>query len=57
MEALNEAWGKSFSIQMKRIAKTLDFEMEDNIPKPLLDLPAEKLEKLRDAMAVNWLGQ
>ncbi len=56
LEALNEAWGKSFSIQMKRIANTLDFEMEDNIPKPLLDLPSEKLEKLRDAMAVNWLA-
>ena len=56
MKALDEAWTKSSSIQMKRIAKTLDFEMEDNIPKPLLDLPTEKLEKLRDAMAVNWLA-
>jgi hypothetical protein len=56
MEAMEEAWTNSYSIQMKRIAKTLGFEMEDNIPKPLLDLPAEKLESLRNAMAVNWLA-
>jgi len=55
-KALNEAWEKSSAIQMKRIAKTLGFEMEENIPKPLLDLPDETLEKLREAMAVNWLA-
>lgn len=40
-KVLNEAWGKSSSIQMKRIAKILGFEMEDGIPQPLLDLPEE----------------
>ncbi|MEZ5083554.1 MAG: DUF6125 family protein, partial [Bacteroidales bacterium] len=35
LEALNEAWGKSYSIQMSRIGKTLGFEIEDGIPKPL----------------------
>ena len=53
---MDEAWKRSSSIQMKRIAKTLGFEMEDDIPKPLLDLPEEKLEELRNAMAVNWLA-
>ncbi len=53
---IDEAWKRSSSIQMKRIAKTLGFEMEDDIPKPLLDLPQEQLEALRDAMAVNWLA-
>jgi len=55
-EALNEAWGKSASIQMARIAKTLGFEMVDGLPKPLLDLPDETLVKLREALAVNWLA-
>jgi len=55
-EAMQEAWDKSYSIQMKRIAKTLGFEMVDNIPKPLLDLPKEKIENLRNGMAVNWLA-
>jgi hypothetical protein len=55
-KVLNESWEKSYSIQMQRIAKILGFEMEDNIPQPLLDLPEDKLEKLRDGMAVNWLA-
>ncbi len=53
---MNEAWERSSLIQMKRIAKTLGFEMEDDIPKPLLDLPDDKLEELKNAMAVNWLA-
>jgi len=56
LEAMEEAWSKSSAIQMKRIAKTLGFEMEDGLPKPLLDLEDEKLEELRDALAVNWLA-
>ena len=55
-QVLNDAWEKSSSIQMKRIAKILGFEIKDGIPQPLLDLPGEKLEKLRDGMAVNWLA-
>ena len=56
LEAMEEAWSKSSAIQMKRIAKTLGFELEDGLPKPLLDLDEEKLESLRDALAVNWLA-
>ena len=55
-EALHHAWEKSYSIQIKRIAKTLGFELEEGLPAPLLDLPKEKVEALRDAMAVNWLA-
>ncbi|MCB0805828.1 MAG: hypothetical protein KDC05_08525, partial [Bacteroidales bacterium] len=44
LEAMEEAWSKSSAIQMKRIAKTLGFELEDGLPKPLLDLDNEKLE-------------
>lgn len=56
LEALDEAWEKSSSIQMARLAKILGFEMEDGLPKPLLDLPPETLEKLREGLAVNWLA-
>jgi len=55
-EALHTAWEKSYSIQIKRIAKTLGFELEEGLPAPLIDLPKEKVEALRDAMAVNWLA-
>ena len=56
LEAMDEAWAKSSAIQMKRIAKILDLEMEDDLPKPLLDLPAETLDRLREGLAVNWLA-
>ncbi len=53
---LKEAYSKSYYIQMKRLSKTLGFEMEDDIPKPLLDLPKEKLHELKEKVAVNWLA-
>lgn len=55
-EILELAWKKSYAFQMRRISKIFDFELENNIPKPILDLPKEKLEQLRDASAVNWLA-
>jgi hypothetical protein len=53
---LQEAWSKSASIQMKRIAKILGVEMEEGLPKPLMELDNDVLEQLRDGMAVNWLA-
>ncbi|MDY7109377.1 MAG: DUF6125 family protein [Planctomycetota bacterium] len=55
-EILAEAYDKSRHIQMKRLAGTLGFELEDGVPKPLLDLPGETLDALRRALAVNWLA-
>jgi hypothetical protein len=56
LEAMKEAYVKSSGIQLNRLAKTLDFEMKDNIPSPLLDLPVEKLDELIESVAVNWLA-
>ena len=56
LAALNEAWAKSSAIQMARIGKILGFELEEGLPKPLLDLPDETLEKFREGLAVNWLA-
>ena len=55
-EILNNAWEKSYSIQMKRLSKTLDFEMKDDIPAPLLALSEETLATLKEKVAVNWLA-
>lgn len=43
-------------VHLNRYAKLLGFEMKDGIPKPLLDLPEEKLLALREAVAANWLA-
>ena len=53
---LEEAYEKSCGIQMKRLSRTLGLEMEEGIPKPLLDLPEEKLRELLESSAVNWLA-
>jgi hypothetical protein len=55
-EILDAAKKRSFEVQMRRFSKVLGFDMEDGIPKPLLDLPKEKLEQLREAVSVNWLA-
>jgi len=55
-EILDAAWKRSFEVQMRRMSKVLGFELEDGIPKPLLELPKEKVEQLRDAASVNWLA-
>jgi hypothetical protein len=54
-EIIESAWERSRSIQLTRIAKTLGFEIQDGLPKPLLDLPEDLLNKLRDSIAINWL--
>ncbi len=55
-EILEIAYTKSYSIQMKRLAAILGFELINDIPKPLLDMPKEKLEELKKSAAVNWLA-
>ena len=55
LDVLEKATGKSVSIGMKKIAKVLDFELEDGLPKPLLDMEEEKINELMDAVAKNWL--
>lgn len=55
-EIMKQASKLSFEIQMKRISKTLEIPMEGGYPKALLDLSEEKLEKLKEAMAINWLA-
>ena len=56
LQVLEEAYGRSFSIQTKRLAQEFGFEMENGVPKPLLDLPRERLFSLMQTMAKNWLA-
>jgi hypothetical protein len=55
-EIMEEAWQKSFSIQMKRLSKVLGFELEEGLPKALLNLNEEQIDALQEAVAVNWLA-
>ncbi|MFH1680719.1 MAG: DUF6125 family protein [Candidatus Eisenbacteria bacterium] len=53
---LREAYAKTLDIQLKRLSKTLGFEVREGLPAPLLDLPEEKLRALLETVAVNWLA-
>jgi len=55
LEALKVVYEKSYDIQFKRLSKTLGFEMENGLPGPLVGLSDEKLEQLKESIAVNWL--
>ncbi len=55
LEMLHAASKKSYEIQMKHLSKALGFEMEEGIPKPLLDLDSENLKQLLERVAKNWL--
>ncbi len=56
LEILTDVCRQSYAIQMKRLAKTLDFDLKDDIPVPLLDLSKEKLSTLKEKVASNWLA-
>jgi hypothetical protein len=55
LDVLQSQWKTSLEIQMKRLSKTLGFELEDGIPAPLLNLPNETMDKLINTMGINWL--
>ncbi len=53
---LNEVCKTSYEVQMKRLSKTLGFEMKDGIPSALFNLPKETMNALRENVAANWLA-
>jgi hypothetical protein len=55
-EILKEAYQRSSWTQLSRLGKTLDFELKEGVPSPFLDLPDEKLDKLLESVAINWLA-
>lgn len=56
LDTLDAVFKKSFPLQLKRIAKQFDIELENGLPKKLLDLPKEKILESIDNMAANWLA-
>jgi len=55
-EILKTAYERSYGIQMKRLANSLGFEMQNDIPSPMLALSKEELSTLRENVAINWLA-
>ena len=55
LEALETATQKGVHIQMKRLSKTLGFEIENGLPRALIHMNAETQSELMKAVAKNWL--
>ncbi len=55
-DILRDAYERSYDIQTKRLSKSLGFEMQEGIPKALLELPREALVALKESVAKNWLA-
>ena len=56
-EIEDDVWHKSLSIQMKRLAKRLGFEVDDDgVPNALKGLSKDDLLKLLRDLGVNWLA-
>lgn len=55
-DILDNAWNLSSKIQMKRLSRTLGFEMEGDYPKELMNISNEKINELQEAFAINWLA-
>lgn len=51
-----QAGGRFQDIVLRRLAKTLDFELADGLPAPLLRMDPKKLEALAEGLAANWLA-
>jgi len=56
LDILESAYQKSYTVQMKRLAKFFGFEMIEGVPKPLLDIPREKTMKLLTDLGNNWIA-
>ena len=46
----------STKIQVKRLSKVLGFEIEDDLPTDLINMSDDKIDKLQESVAINWLA-
>jgi hypothetical protein len=55
LEVMDKATKNAVGIGMKRLSSELGFEMENGLPKALLDLDGDAMDRLMTAVAKNWL--
>ena len=53
---LKTAYERSMDIQMNRLSKVFGFELQDGLPKALLEMDRGELKKLLDGFCANWLA-
>ncbi len=53
---LKTAYERSMEIQMNRLSKVFGFELQDGLPKALLEMDRWGLKKLLEGFCTNWLA-
>ncbi|MBU2548661.1 MAG: cytosolic protein [Proteobacteria bacterium] len=56
LEIEKEAGDASLAIMLNRLSKVLGFELKDGVPAALEAMDEDRLTRLLDALAVNWLA-
>lgn len=56
LDILTSVCDRSFDIQMKRLSKSLGFDMKEDVPAPLLNMSDQELVTLKESIAANWLA-
>jgi hypothetical protein len=56
LEIMDAAWKKSYRVQARRLAKTLGFALQDDIPQSLLNMSRDDLLTLVKSLGTNWLA-
>ncbi len=56
LEIEKEVGKTSLTIQLRRVAKVLNFELRDGIPAVFHRMDEQQLGELLDALSLNWLG-
>lgn len=51
-----EVFARVFPININRLSKAAGFEVTDNMPRFLVNMPREKLIEVIDAISINWLA-
>jgi hypothetical protein len=55
-EVLGKVYKQTYPLQMNRLSKVLGFEMKNDLPSALIEMPEELQNKLRESVAINWLA-
>ena len=56
LEIMSEVYKKTYALQMKRLGKILNFEMDEDVPAPMMAMQDEELDAFKESVAVNWLA-
>ncbi|MBQ9376596.1 MAG: hypothetical protein IJU05_02180 [Schwartzia sp.] len=57
LAVMDEAWAKTRRVVVGRLSEELGFPQSDGMPAALAELPRERLLRLLEATAKNWLAQ